>query len=132
MHKTMTNPANLSFALSAFFTPSILACILALCLFPLHSLIPCRFSLHPYNGLFPRYCLFGCRFSLHFHHFCPSFLWSFSLPVLLQCRVCIFFWLLVLVCGQSYHYHAHVARGVHIWGQMMKTSSDGSDDHQAK
>ena len=116
MHKTMTNPANLSFALSAFFTPSILACILALCLFPLHSLIPCRISLHPYNGLFPRYCLFGCRDSLRFHCFQPCFQRSFPLPVLPQLCVLIFFWLLVLVCGQSYHYHAYVARGVHMQG----------------
>ena len=90
------------------------ASLLVFCLFCLISLIPCRISLHLYNGLFPRYCLFGCRDSLHFHHFCPSFLWSFSLPVLPQCRVCIFFWLLEPVCRQSYHYHVHLAHGVHI------------------
>ena len=90
------------------------ACILALCLFCPISLIPCRISLHPYNGLFPRYCLFGCRDSLRFHCFQPSFLWSFSLPVLPQLCVLIFFWLLVLVCRQSYHYHAHLAHCVHI------------------
>ncbi len=90
------------------------AFFLVLCLICPISLIPCRIPLHLYNGLFPRYCLFGCRYSLRFHCFQPCFQRSFPLPVLLQCRVCIFFWLLVLVCRQSYHYHAHVARGVHI------------------
>jgi len=90
------------------------ASLLALCLFCPIYLIPCRFSLQLYNGLFPRYCLFGCRDSLRFHCFQPSFLRSFPLPALLQCRVYIFFWLLGLVCGQSYHYHAHLAHGVHI------------------
>ena len=90
------------------------ASLLALCLFCLIYLIPCRFSLHLYNGLFPRYCLFWCRFSLRFHCFQPSFLRSPSLPALLQLCVYIFFRLLVPVCRQSCHYHAHVAHGVHI------------------
>ncbi len=90
------------------------ASLLALCLICLISLIPCRISLHPYNGLFPRYCLFGCRDSLRFHCFQPSFLRSPSLPALLQRCVYIFFWLLVPVCRQSCHYHAYVAHGVHI------------------
>jgi len=90
------------------------ASLLALCLFCPIYLIPCRFSLQLYSGLFPRYCLFGCRDSLRFHCFQPSFLWSFSFPVLPQLCVLIFFRLLVLVCRQSYHYHAHLAHGVHI------------------
>jgi len=55
-----------------------------------------------------------CRDSLHFHCFQPCFQRSFPLPVLPQLCVLIYFWLLVLVCRQSYHYHVNVAHGVHI------------------